>query len=83
MNNDNDGRPIITTNTTLKELQKMGAETLSDIPPDELLVFVRHFCLSIAKDADCEPEMPWCDDMTEAAEHIEKAIEAIRRNFPR
>lgn len=83
MNSDNASHPIIKTTTTLKALQELGADALSDIPPDELLVFVRHFCLSCAKDAALPPEMPWCDDMAEAVEHIEKAIEAIRRIFPK
>jgi hypothetical protein len=81
MNDTN--HPIITITTTLKELESLGATTLSDIPPDELLVFVRHFCLSVAKNAALSPEMSWCDDMAEACEHIEEAIVAIRRICPK
>lgn len=41
MNNTPVRGPILTNDTTLAELQRQGAERLSDVPLNELLEFVR------------------------------------------
>jgi len=73
--------PIITDKTTLSELQKAGAVTLSDIPLTELLEFVRNTCLSVSSDSEADEDMNWGDDFAEAAEATQRAIEAIDRGI--
>ena len=76
-------QPIITDNTTLTELQALGATTLSDIPIAELLEYTRHICLSIAADNKADSEMGWGNNFTKAAIQIQGAIESIDVAIPR
>lgn len=49
---------ILNERTTLKELQDAGATTLSDIPLEELLEYVRHACLEVGADLS-DSMSPW------------------------
>ncbi len=72
----NNRGPIITYRTTLAELESKGATTLSDIPLNELLEFVRNSCLGGAEDS-CDE---FAEGYAEAAEAVQRAIEAIDRS---
>lgn len=81
----NDGNSLITkpiaSNTTLKELEKLGATTLSDIPLVELLSFVRNELLSMAKDNKSCEEEGWGPDVTKAAMLVDEAMDAYLGGF--
>ncbi len=70
--------PIITSKTTLQELQEKGAKTLSDIPIEELLAYVRNQLLSMAKDKTASAEIPnWEKSMALSATSTQEAIEQL------
>lgn len=68
-------RPIITSETTLAELQAKGADCLADIPLTELLEFIRNQCLGTALDK--EMGEAWVTSFSNAALDIQQAIEHI------
>lgn len=70
--------PVITSKTTLQELQEKGAKTLSDIPIEELLAYTRNQILSMAKDKTASAEIPnWEKSMALSASSIQEAIEQL------
>lgn len=70
--------PVITSKTTLRELQEQGAKTLSDIPIEELLAYTRNQILSMAKDKTASAEIPnWEKSMALSASSIQEAIEQL------
>lgn len=72
---------ILNERTTLKELQDAGATTLSDIPLEELLEYVRHACLEVGADLS-DSMSPWESEFglahVDAASAVQQTIEALR-----
>lgn len=74
--------PVITQKTTLSELQKLGATTLSDIPTTELLEFIRNTCIQVSSDTILDQEdEKLCESFAKAACHIQAAIDSLNEYF--
>lgn len=70
--------PILTDKTTLAELQKLGATTLSDIPMVELLEFIRYGCLQVSSDTILDKEdEEMCEAHALAATYVQGAIDVL------
>lgn len=67
----------ITSSTTLDELKDLGADTIGDIPLDELLAYVRRTCVLVAQDLIDEDE-EFAVGFADAIIHIHSAIESIK-----
>lgn len=69
----------LTTATTLREIEALGARTLSDIPLNDLLIYVRNYVIEICQDTQACEEMEWGDDFAEILDNTEKSLEALAR----
>ncbi len=78
-NSVNNRGPILTDGITLTELQQAGADTLADIPLNELLEFVRNQCLSVAKDMNEHGELDDSEVFTSVANCTQEAIDHLMR----
>ena len=73
----------ITTATKLQDLQDLGATTLSDIPLNDLLIYVRNYVIELCQDTQACEEMGWGDDFAEILDNTEKSLEALERSTHR
>jgi hypothetical protein len=66
----------LNSNTRLSELQNLGADSLGDIPLEELLAYVRHTCIEVSSDLK-DDNVSWSAEFANAAGHIQSAIDAM------
>lgn len=65
---------VINESTTLHSLKEKGVDTLGDIPMQEILAFVRHSCLEVAKDMGKNGDDKNEKTFSNAASHIHAAM---------
>lgn len=63
--------------TTFHSLKEKGAETLGDIPMQEILAYVRHSCLEVAKDMGKNGEDKNEKTFSTAASYIHAAMSEL------